>query len=64
MKELLGEVFSERSVPRCYNQDDYRIQLIVRESLASKGVNTEAEEATVLEAVIRQPVKIQETGET
>jgi hypothetical protein len=34
----------------------------VRQSLASKDVNTEAEEATALEAVTRrQPVKIQQT---
>jgi hypothetical protein len=34
----------------------------VRQSPASKGVNTEAEEATALEAATgRQPVKIQQT---
>jgi hypothetical protein len=34
----------------------------VRKLLTSKDVNTEAEEATVLEAVTRrQPVKIQQT---
>jgi hypothetical protein len=37
----------------------------VRESSASKDVNTEAEEATALEAVTRrQPVKIQESEKT
>jgi hypothetical protein len=37
-------------------------ELVVRESPASKDVNTEAEEATTLEAVTRrQPVKIQQT---
>jgi hypothetical protein len=37
----------------------------VRQSQDSKGVNTEAEEATVLEAVTRrQPVKIQQTAKT
>jgi hypothetical protein len=37
----------------------------VRESPASKGVNTEAEEATALIAVTRrQPVKIQQTEKT
>jgi hypothetical protein len=37
----------------------------VRELLASKDVNTEAEEATVLEAVTRlQPVEIQQTEKT
>jgi hypothetical protein len=37
----------------------------VRQSPASKDVNTEAREATALEAVIRrQPVKIQRTEKT
>jgi hypothetical protein len=37
----------------------------VRQSSPSKGMNTEAEEATALEAVTRrQPVKIQQTEET
>jgi hypothetical protein len=37
----------------------------VRESLAIKDVNTEAEEVTALEAVTRrQPVKIQQTEKT
>jgi hypothetical protein len=37
----------------------------VRESPASKDVNTEVEEATALEAVTRQqPVKIQHTEKT
>jgi hypothetical protein len=37
-------------------------ELAVRQSSAGKDVNTEAEEATELEAVIRrQPVKIQQT---
>jgi hypothetical protein len=37
----------------------------VRESPASKDVNTETEEATKLEAVAtRQPVKIQQTEKT
>jgi hypothetical protein len=36
--------------------------LVVRQPPASKGVNTEAEEATALEAFTRrQPVKIQQT---
>jgi hypothetical protein len=38
---------------------------VVRQSSASKDVNTEAEEATALEAVTRrQPVKIQQTEKT
>jgi hypothetical protein len=32
-------------------------ELVVRQPPASKVVNTEAEEATLLEAVTRQPVK-------
>jgi hypothetical protein len=38
---------------------------VVRQSLATKDVNTEAEEAIALEAVTRrQPVKIQQTENT
>jgi hypothetical protein len=37
----------------------------MRQSPANKGVNTEAEEATALEAVTRrQPVKTQQTEKT
>jgi hypothetical protein len=36
----------------------------VRESLASKDVNMEAEEAMALEAVTRQPVKAQQIEKT
>jgi hypothetical protein len=36
-------------------------ELVVRQSPSGKDVNTEAEEATALEAVIRQPVKTQQT---
>jgi hypothetical protein len=40
-------------------------ELVVRQSPASKDVNTEAEEATVLEAVTRrQTVKIQQIAYT
>jgi anti-sigma factor RsiW len=40
-------------------------ELVVRQSLASKDVNTEAEEAMALEAVTRRrPVKIQQTKKT
>jgi hypothetical protein len=42
-----------------------RNELLVRQSPASKDVETEAEEATALEAVTRrQPVKIQQTVKT
>jgi hypothetical protein len=53
-EELFEAVFSMRSVPRCYNKDKSWFYLVGRESPASKGVNTEAEEATALEAVTRQ----------
>jgi hypothetical protein len=53
--ELLEAVFSMLSLPRCYKQDKSRV---------SKGVNTEVEGSTVLEAVTRQRVvKIQQTEE-
>jgi hypothetical protein len=60
IEELLGEVFCVRYMPRLYNEE----QLRLRESLetAVKVVNTEAEEATELEAVTRrQAVKTQKT---
>jgi hypothetical protein len=39
-------------------------ELVVRQSLASKDVNTEGEEVTALKAVTRQPVKTQQTEKT
>jgi hypothetical protein len=61
----IEELFSVRSVPRCYKQDKSGVQLVVSQSPASKDVNTEAEEATALVAVTRrQPVKIQQTEKT
>jgi hypothetical protein len=43
----------------------WKFELVVRQSPASKNVNTEAEEATTLEDVTRrQPVKIQQTEKT
>jgi hypothetical protein len=54
-------MFSVRSVPRC-KQHKSRIYLVVRHSPENKGVNTETEEATALEAVTRrQRVKLQQT---
>jgi hypothetical protein len=42
-------------------KDPVRYKIVVRQSLASKKVNREAEEDTALKAVTgRQPVKIQE----
>jgi hypothetical protein len=61
----LEAVFSMRSVPRCNKQDKSRVHLVGRQSPTSKDVNTEAEEATALEAATRrQPVKIQQTEKT
>jgi hypothetical protein len=54
IEELLGEVFSVRSVPRCYKQDKSIIWLVVRQSPASRDVSTEVEGPTTLEAVTRQ----------
>jgi hypothetical protein len=62
IEELLGAMFSMRSLPSSYKQDKSRIWLVVRVSPASKDVNTEVEGSTALEAVTRrQPVKIQQT---
>jgi hypothetical protein len=63
IEELLEEVFSLRSVPRCYKQDNSRVyELVGGQSSTSKGMNMEAKEATALEAVTRrQPMKIQQT---
>jgi hypothetical protein len=70
IEELLGEVFSIFSVSRLYNEEQFRLReslemavrragIVARQSPASQDVNTEAEEATALEAVTRpQPVKI------
>jgi hypothetical protein len=49
--KLLEEMISMRSVPRCNKQDKSRVQIVVRELPASRGVNTEVEEVTVLVAV-------------
>jgi hypothetical protein len=37
-------VFSVRSLPRCYKQDSWSNELIVRHSPAGKNMNTEAED--------------------
>jgi hypothetical protein len=51
-----------RSVPRCYKQNKSRILLLGKQLPACMGVNTAAEEATVLEVVTRQRlVKRQQT---
>jgi hypothetical protein len=38
-----GTVFSVRSMPRCYKQDSWSNELVVRQSPAGKNVITEAE---------------------
>jgi hypothetical protein len=54
-----------RSAPRYYKQEWHRVSLVVRQSPASKDVNTEAEGATALEAVTRQRlVKTKQTEKT
>jgi hypothetical protein len=59
---MLQAVFSMQSVPRCYNQDNFRVQLVGTQSPASKVANMEAAEATALGAVTRrQPVKTETT---
>jgi hypothetical protein len=51
--------------PHCYKSLCSNTELVVRQSLASKDMNTEAKEATALEAVTRwQWVKTQQTGKT
>jgi hypothetical protein len=62
---LLDTVFPMWSMPWCYKQDKSRASLAGRQSPTSKDMNTEAEEATMLEAITRrQPVKIQQTKKT
>jgi hypothetical protein len=63
-EELLGDMFSMMSVPRCFKQEKYRVQLVVRQSPASKDVNTEAEGSTVLEAFTKQLMKTQQNEKT
>jgi hypothetical protein len=58
-------MFSVPSVPRWYKRDKPTVYLVVRQFPGSKVVNTNAEEATDLEAVIRQRlVKTQHTEKT
>jgi hypothetical protein len=75
IEELLGKVFSMRFLPRLSKEGscDYvralrrqlQQELVVRQSPASKDVNTEAVEATALEAVTRrQHVKTQQNEKT
>jgi hypothetical protein len=65
IEELLAGVYSVRSVPRCYKQDKFKIELVVTESPASEDVKTGVEGCTALKAVTRQRlVKTQQTENT
>jgi hypothetical protein len=48
MEELLGDVFSVRSVPRCYKQDSWRNELVVEQSPAGENVSTEGEDTVAM----------------
>jgi hypothetical protein len=62
-EELLEATLSVRSMPMCYMQNRSRILLVVRQTPASKDVNTEAEKATALKAVTRrQQARINRLG--
>jgi hypothetical protein len=47
----LKAAFSMMSVLRCFKQGKSRVQLVVRQSPASKDVKAEAEEATALDNI-------------
>jgi hypothetical protein len=47
----IEELFSARSVPRCYKEGKSTVYLLLRQSPASKAVNTKTEGSTALEAV-------------
>jgi hypothetical protein len=65
IEELLGEVFSVRSVMSSYKHDNSRIQSVVKQSPASKDVKTEVEGSTALEAVtLQRLVKTRQTEKT
>jgi hypothetical protein len=53
-EELLREVISVRSSPRCYKQDKSNIKLVLRQLPANKDVNTEVEGSTAFETVTRK----------
>jgi hypothetical protein len=70
--ELLEAVFSVLSVPRLYKEQQLRfgtavrgVDVIVKQSPASRNVSREAEETMALEAVTRrEPVKVQQSEKT
>jgi hypothetical protein len=59
VRQLRGATKEE--LLRFYKEDTFTVQLFVGQSPASEDVNTEAEEATALEAV---KVKTQQTQKT
>jgi hypothetical protein len=63
-EDLLEAVFSMWFVPRCYEQNKFRVQLVGRQLLASNGLNMEAEEPTALEAITRWLVTTMQTKKT
>jgi hypothetical protein len=52
IEELLGDVFSVRSVPRSYKEANFRVYLVVRQSPASKDLNAEVERSTELKPLL------------
>jgi hypothetical protein len=64
MKSPLGEGVGGGGTTHCFKPLRSNAELVVRQSSVSKDVNTEAEQATALEAVTRQPVKTQQTWKT
>jgi hypothetical protein len=65
VEEWLEAVFSLWSVQRCDKQDKSGVEVVGRQSPASKGLYTAAEKAMALESITRQqPVKIQHTEKT
>jgi hypothetical protein len=59
-RTLHNEAWKEE-LPHCCKLLRNNVEFIMKKSPTSKDVNTEAEEATALEAVTRQPVKTQQT---
>jgi hypothetical protein len=53
-----------RSSPNCCKPLCRNVELCVRQSSASKDVNTKTDKASLLKAVTRQPVKTQQTEKT
>jgi hypothetical protein len=49
-----------RRIPHCSKPLHTKTELVVRQSPASKDLNTEAEEVTALEAVTRKQAKTQQ----